>query len=1741
MAKIILNVELNSTKALSDIQKLNTELSNLGQSTSNSFGKDGISKTTASLNKLKKQTNDLFTNVKNMTSQYPQGIFSKLLKDIEKTVEAVNALKSYNKEAKELSKILSDQTVKFSQAKAAADKYSEISIAKMSKQFIDLKANIKKTAENYPTGTFSTLQGQVTKAINVLKNLDVGTDDYAKTLQKLDIQLARNKETFSDIKLNAEKVKKVINEPISTESFMSEKQLNNIKTRYNNFFSQIRAEKSKYPTGAFDSLEKEVEANITAINKLTTSTDGYTAKAKELDTQLSRQQAQFAQLRQETEQNTEKSLNNLKKNYNDFLRQISSEETKYPKGTFTNLKKEAEANVNAINNLTTGTEGYTQKAKELDTQLSAQKANFAQLRQETKQNTDAVVKHGDSISSLAKKFVLWQAAATLVMQPIQMLRSAIASVNETLTETENRVIELQRVLKEGETTAMQASDELYGLAEQYGQTFENSSQISVNFARSGMDWQDTLKATESALLALNVAELDSEEATNGLIAIMSQFKLSASDLETVVDKLNKTADNFPVTTEKLLKALQRTGSSARNANLSLDETIGLITSLSQATGRSGENLGTAINSLISYSQKAKSLDIFAQLSEETAQAVDNFRHGAGTILNVWESVSKVIETADSRQKELLNGLTEDEDIKNLDTELQDELGDIFEEVNEVYGTANTFRKSYFISLLNNINTVRDAQKVASDAEGYSQKENEKYMETYTAKVNTLKSKWEELATDEQGFLGFKKSMVELGTGLIEVIDNLGGIKTLVNLIAIGLLKAFKTQTIGKFVTFLANIRTHFSNVISAAKTFGTTLKNPIQAINNYKTALNNVALANQQLEEAQKELTIAQETNVGVTEAENKVKAAETAVEDANTAAKSANAAITSVLTAAISGVIIAYTIYSAIQRKHTENLRKQAEVAEKELETVTDLQETFKKLEEDLKNNNITFDEAKKIVNDNASEMRKLGIEVDTTASSYDKLKTAVENANKKLVKKAYTKAIGAETAAAAELENEADNNMAWGNGRKNVLYDNRLMLQIIGKLRKFGVYDKNEIELVKIGNASIKGAENILEYYDKLILLKEKLEEKAKTDDTILDDDLYKDVSEEIADLNEQVEKYRATLEQKASAEVADWLTKNDVKNAEDYNKLVKQISDGTGDWSGYSETYRKYIKDVVEQYFPQFASQTKEVAKGHKEILADLSEVSSKYEDISNALKKILDDEKDAEQLASYNEKIKEAQLDVEKAREKVADAIKEKEQAQKDLAKKQLELKKAIAKAQADYINNAIDKYIDKLDVSNDKEEKLKAIEEAKTDLAEKRLEVEEKRLELAKEEEKLAKLKEQRTIKQFSQASQSFEFVADEKKVQDQIDAVDKAREAVNSAEKAVVGAEEKIADAQNSLNDWLKNQAINEIKKYIENGGKSEKKINSILDKWLGQSGNGKLSSEMKSWKNGVTKTIDTASKKATTQNKEIKKSIESAKNAVKSAKEALKKKEQGIIDANKDVKSAIKKVDETKVDKQTYLKTQAINAVTALLSDGKSHTSKEVQSLIGSYGLSSDIEGKIWNTIVKAGGFNPSVKGTRRHWKTYDDAKKDGITGLFTLNEFNLRKKSNSKATKDYADYQAYLDAMYAKYKGGSNLYDKGGILHGLGGIKATNSPETVLDPALTKKILEPSSNSNFTNFAKSLGILFGASDNLARTSYTTNNGATNNNDNRNYTINGVPFTQQQVNTHTLGELLETAAFLRE
>lgn len=434
-----------------------------------------------------------------------------------------------------------------------------------------------------------------------------------------------------------------------------------------------------------------------------------------------------------------------------------------------------------------------------------------------KEATQTNEKHKQSILSMAAGFFQWQMAAMFVMKPLNAIRDAWASINETLVKTEDAVVSLQRVLNDDSLSNETISGKLYDLAAKYGQTFENANSIAQNFARTGMDWNETIKATEAALLALNVAELDATQASDGLIAIMQQFGYEASNLTGIIDILNKTADNYAVTTDKLLTALQRTGSSAKNANLSLQETVGIVTALSEATGRSGENLGTAVNSLIQFSTKTSALDTFAKLSDNMATLVEDYRHGKGTVLDIWQGLSAEIQNSKSGNESILSGLFGDDDWRNLNEELQKALGDNFAKVTEIYDTASTFRKNYFIALLNNMDTVEEAIGTASDAAGYSQKENEKYLETYTAKVNTLKAKWEEIANDEQGLLGIKKTLVEVANWLLDILKGIGGIKGAIQT-AIAVASPFLTKwTIVFGVKAISSLKSNIVSLFNAIK------------------------------------------------------------------------------------------------------------------------------------------------------------------------------------------------------------------------------------------------------------------------------------------------------------------------------------------------------------------------------------------------------------------------------------------------------------------------------------------------------------------------------------------------------------------------------------------------------------------------------------------------------------------------------------------------------------------------------------------------------------------------------------------------------------------------------------------------------------------------------------------------------------------------------------------------------------
>ena len=613
-----------------------------------------------------------------------------------------------------------------------------------------------------------------------------------------------------------------------------------LQKSYANLFNTIKNSKGSYPDDVFKDISGNVNRHlqkIKEINKAYQDNGKLTKEQKQVYSQLKKDldklSASFATIRAETNklEKTNKlaipSVDNLRKRYADLLNTINNTKKYYQKGTFDDITTKAKGYLEELKGLDSTSETYAEDVNRLDKNLNQLSADFAETRQ------SATNFHG-SLQDIISGFLKFQLAAMFVMKPLNAIRDAWASINETLVKTEDAVVALQRVLNDDSLSDETISGKLYDLAAKYGQTFENANSIAQNFARTGMNWNETIKATEAALLALNVAELDATQASDGMIAIMQQFGYEASNLTGIIDILNKTADNYAVTTDKLLTALQRTGSSAKNANLSLQETVGIVTALSEATGRSGENLGTAVNSLIQFSTKTSALDTFSKLSNNMATLVENYRHGQGTVLDIWQGLSAEIQNSKGSNESILSCLFGDDDWRSLNEELQEALGDNFAKVTEIYDTASTFRKNYFIALLNNMDTVEKAIGTASDAAGYSQKENEKYLDTYTAKVNILKAKWEEIANDEQGLLAIKKLLVDVGIGVTDLLGNIGGIRTI-------------SVALGGFLLSL------LPSLISKLKVLGLTLNSTLGWLGLIATAISAVVGGIQSAVKAQEE------------------------------------------------------------------------------------------------------------------------------------------------------------------------------------------------------------------------------------------------------------------------------------------------------------------------------------------------------------------------------------------------------------------------------------------------------------------------------------------------------------------------------------------------------------------------------------------------------------------------------------------------------------------------------------------------------------------------------------------------------------------------------------------------------------------------------------------------------------------------------------------------------------------------
>lgn len=400
----------------------------------------------------------------------------------------------------------------------------------------------------------------------------------------------------------------------------------------------------------------------------------------------------------------------------------------------------------------------------------------------------------------------------------QYAEEAVVETLRTLKEVEFGVMEITRILNDSSIDVKGFTHDIFDLATEYGRTFEEAQEIVLRFAQTGKTASESLQMAADTMLALNTAELNTEEATQSLIGVMQQWGYTTEEYLGVIDRINITADNFAVTSQDLVDSLLKSSSVAKNAGLSFEELIGILTVMKEASGAAGKEVGNAAKTILTYLQRPTSLEYFDSIGVEVyANKITGELLPAMEILqnmsNKWNSSSQemqnnFMDAADKAglfNKEIANSLGVMEDYSGATDVYTKALADSTteEERNMATKAANVHRLNYYMALMENFSKVQEVVTGMQEADGYSMRENAKYMDTLAAKYNQFITTLKEIATTagEGGLTDVAKWSLDLATNFAQLMTTTEGMVSVLGSL-LGIIILIKRESIGKVATDL---------------------------------------------------------------------------------------------------------------------------------------------------------------------------------------------------------------------------------------------------------------------------------------------------------------------------------------------------------------------------------------------------------------------------------------------------------------------------------------------------------------------------------------------------------------------------------------------------------------------------------------------------------------------------------------------------------------------------------------------------------------------------------------------------------------------------------------------------------------------------------------------------------------------------------------------------------------------------
>lgn len=527
---------------------------------------------------------------------------------------------------------------------------------------------------------------------------------------------------------------------------------------------------------------------------------------------------------------------------------------------------------------------------------------------------------------------------------ISLFTSAIGQAKQSIMEFDSALTEYNKVTQLSSDGMEKQISKLKGYAKEVGRTTAEMIQGTTGWKKAGFTDEDASILSKVTALYQNTADevMSTSQATDILTSIIKAYNIQASDSIQVTDKINKVSADFAVSSGDIGNGLKVASASMSTMGNSLDQTTALLTA------------GTTI---------------FQHQSSQVAR-------GLNTIgLNLTKNKTKLeqygIATTDSNGK-----LRSTYDILKDLHGVWDRLGETQERADLGMTLAGKNQYKILSAIMNQWDVAEKSLNESMNAQGETMKQNEVFMDSLQAKINTLKGAFETLVLSG-GFGTLAKVILDITTNTLSLINTLGGLKT----ILLGVASAVTIINAEKIATNILKIKDTFTSVITVVKNFGVGFKNAITSVKSLddlkslgqsgiKSFFDTFNKGSATIQNQARSVAMAKEGFNALTTAEQEAVVQQEAMKIASTN-----------LVTALGGVVAVLTVVMAIYSAYTQEQEKQNQQAEEDYQNSLKKMDSYNKSLTTLKDETSTREELIGAINNtdlaNKNELQSLS---DTT-----------------------------------------------------------------------------------------------------------------------------------------------------------------------------------------------------------------------------------------------------------------------------------------------------------------------------------------------------------------------------------------------------------------------------------------------------------------------------------------------------------------------------------------------------------------------------------------------------------------------------------------------------------------------------------------------------------------------------------------------------------------------------------------